>query len=141
MSRKLRLDRKQLSSLFGGNHQAIVAFEKVLGDTDFILPTTIEEAAALAGSALSVAQQALAMLAELGAVIEHLASAPAVPDAPAADDTTPVHVALEADDCTPAIVPHQHNAQALPAAATDLPSVIALANAMRLALIANELGT
>lgn len=141
MSNRLRLDRKQLASLFGNNHAAIVAFEKVLGDTNSLLPTTIEEAAVLAGSALAVAQQALALLAELGAAIEQLAGEPCAPDAPDADDTTPAHVHSQTDDYAPAPVPHQHESQALGAAATDLPSVIALANKMRLSLIANELGT
>jgi hypothetical protein len=60
---KLTLDRQTLAK-FLPNHQAIVAFEKVLTSTDE-MPDVIEEALMQAAQAVVAAGQALAMLADL----------------------------------------------------------------------------
>lgn len=203
MSNKLRLDRKQLAALFQNNHQAIVAFEKVLGDTGQVLPTTIEEAAAQATQALAMAGQALSMMQEFLSVFEAIETAPEASFPAFPDDTAPTvqvgslasqsadNVRIEggtvdntpigsagassgaftsisasaeitssvADGTAPFIVEsttpvdNLHVARAtladeasklaapttLPAAATDLPTVITLANALRTAAIAKGL--
>jgi hypothetical protein len=72
---KLDLDRMTLAS-FLPNHQAIVAFERVLNDVGSGLPSTIEEANALAGQALAAAAQALSMLAEVAGALEQMTAVP-----------------------------------------------------------------
>lgn len=84
---RLGLNRQQLAS-FLKNQEAIVAFEQLF-DFSAATPATIEEAAVLAGTAAAIANQALAMLADVTAMLEQLSAAPA-PSAPAApDDFTP----------------------------------------------------
>lgn len=86
---KLMLDRQILSRLLQGNQQAIFAFERVLGDVDGVLPSTIEEANALAGQALAVAQGALASLAVLAEALALLEGAPVALEQIESDDTAP----------------------------------------------------
>ncbi len=85
----LKLDRRTLAQLLQGNQQAIVVFERMLGDVSTTLPSTIEEANALAGQALGVAQVSVSMLVRLGEVLERLDSAPATPPQVDHDDTSP----------------------------------------------------
>ena len=85
----LKLDRRTLASLLQNNQQAIAAFERVLGDVGFTLPSTIEEANALAGQALSVAHVALAMLSQLGEALERIDMAPTALTMVDHDDTSP----------------------------------------------------
>jgi hypothetical protein len=86
---KLGLDRALLSKIAQGNHQAIVALERVFGDVGGVLPTTIEEAAAQANQAIAMAAQALSMNAQLLAAIEALETAPAREQITLPDDTAP----------------------------------------------------
>jgi len=178
---KLMLDRRTLAQLLQNNQQAIFAFERVLGDVDAVLPSTIEEANALANQALAVAHAAMASLAVLAETVASLESAPAVPPHIDADDTTPrahlgtlasqdadqVEIAggtaalstltlsgqmtsSVADGAPPFVVASTDRVENLhvdrsaladklasptvfPAVATDLPTVIALANALRAA--------
>lgn len=85
----VKLDRRTLAQLLQGNQQAIIVFEKVLGDVGGTLPSTIEEANALAGQALGVAQIALSMLSLLGEALERLDAAPIAPPLVDHDDTAP----------------------------------------------------
>lgn len=82
---KLNLDRKTLAK-FLPDLPSIVAFERVLRDVGGTLPSTIEEANALAANAMVVAAQALAALADVAAGLEQLAAAPAYEPAPADDE-------------------------------------------------------
>lgn len=86
---KLNLDRQTLSKFLGNNHQAIAAFERVFEDVGFTLPTTIEEANANAGIAISAAQSALAALVDIASSLERLLAAPTRADAVDPDDTAP----------------------------------------------------
>lgn len=86
---KLMLDRAAISRLAQGVPQTISALERVFGDVDGTLPTTIEEANALAGQALAVAQGALASLAVLAEAIAQLDAAPAPLPQIEQDDTAP----------------------------------------------------
>lgn len=86
---KLNLDRATLAQLLQGNARAIAAFEQVLGDVGFALPSTIEEANALAGQALAAAQAALAMAAMLAEALARIEHAPALPPQVEADDHAP----------------------------------------------------
>lgn len=81
------LNRDQLAKLFP-NHEALRAFELLFGFSAST-PATIEEVAALAGTAAAVANQALAMLAEYAAQLEQLCAAPAPAALPEPDDFTP----------------------------------------------------
>ncbi len=85
----LKLDRRTLAQLLQGNQQAIITFERMINDVGDTLPSTIEEANALAGSALAVAQASTAALAALADAISRLDAAPAVPPQVDPDDTTP----------------------------------------------------
>jgi hypothetical protein len=87
------LDRQTLARLLQNNKQAIFAFEQVLSDVGFTLPSTIEEANALAGQALAVAHGALTSLAVVEDVLAQLEGAPAEQAQVDPDDTTPsVHL-------------------------------------------------
>jgi len=86
---KLTLDRRTLASLLQNNQQAIFAFERLLGDVDGVLPSTIEEANALAGQALAVAQIAMLSLSTLAEALEQLEGAPAAPPVVEPEDTAP----------------------------------------------------
>jgi hypothetical protein len=80
----LKLDRRVLAQ-FLPNPQAIAAFEQMINAVGDTFPTTIEEAAATAAQAQSIAVGALAMLALLSDELQHMALAPA--DQPALDAT------------------------------------------------------
>lgn len=174
---KLGLDRQQLAK-FLPNQEAIRAFEQVF-DFTTSAPTTIEEAAVLAGTAAAIANQALAMLAGYAELLEQLGAAPARPDHVVPDDFTPAiaipsvgtlgeqdasAVAITGgaiDDTTVGATVKASGAftsliaslgfgcngktaqtsVALGAAATDLASVITLANNIRTALIADGIGS
>lgn len=86
--RKLALDRAQIAKIAGGVPQTIAGLEKVLGDVAG-MPSSIEEANALAGQALAAAMQALAVLMEVAAQADQLAAAPARQDELPTDDTAP----------------------------------------------------
>jgi hypothetical protein len=102
--RKPALNREQIAKIAQGVPQTIAALEKVFGDVAG-MPSTIEEANALAGLALSTAAQALAILAGLAAEVEQFAAAPAHADIPPNDDTAPAppHMPVETDDTTPRV--------------------------------------
>lgn len=85
----LNLDRKTLAQLLQGNARAIAAFEQLQNDVGGTLPSTIEEANALAGQALAVAQASLSMLAMMAAALAQLETAPAAPQHIEPDDTAP----------------------------------------------------
>lgn len=82
---KLMLDRKTLARLLQNDHQAIVAFEKVLGDVGGAIPSTLEEVTALASMASSLANLALEMLAKTDEQLELLRGLP-TPVAPPVDE-------------------------------------------------------
>lgn len=86
---KLNLDRATLAKLLQGNARAIAAFERVFGDVDFTLPSTIEEANALAGQALATTQAALSMVAVLADALARVETAPAALPAVEPDDHGP----------------------------------------------------
>lgn len=89
MPSPLKLDRRTLAQLLQGNSQAIVAFERLQTDVGDVLPTTIEEAHALAGQALAAAQVAFSMVTLLAESLARLEGAPAVPPQVDPDDTAP----------------------------------------------------
>lgn len=82
---KLMLDRQTLARLLQNDHQAIVAFEKVLGDVGDALPSTLEEVTALASMASSLANMALEILAKTDGQLELLRGLP-TPVAPPVDE-------------------------------------------------------
>lgn len=82
------LDRKTLAQ-FLPNREAIAAFEKMFKVVGTTLPSTIEEANALAGHAAAIASQALSMLAALAGEFESLTTAPVQPTQPDLDDAQP----------------------------------------------------
>jgi hypothetical protein len=86
---KLNLTRDVLAQIAQGNKRAIAALEQVFEDVGDTFPSTIEEANALAGSALAVAQASAAALALLADALARLDAAPATPPHVEADDTTP----------------------------------------------------
>lgn len=73
----LKLDRRTLAQLLQGNHQAIAAFERMLGDVGTTLPSTIEEANALAGQALALVQTQGTLLSLIAEALAQLEGAPA----------------------------------------------------------------
>lgn len=85
--RKLGLNRNQLAK-FLPNDEAIKAFERLF-DFQSVSPSTIEEAAALAGTAAAIANQALTLLAGYSVLLDQLRAAPAAVIAPEPDDFTP----------------------------------------------------
>jgi hypothetical protein len=82
------LDRKTLAQ-FLPNRESIAAFEKIFKAVGTTLPSTIEEANALAGQSLAVASQALEMLAALAGELERMATAPSQPPQTEWDDALP----------------------------------------------------
>jgi hypothetical protein len=86
---KLNLPRDLIARIAQGNAQAINALEQVLGNVGDVFPSTIEEANALAGSALTVAQAAVASLSALAEALERIESAPAPAPHVEADDHAP----------------------------------------------------
>jgi hypothetical protein len=84
----LGLNRDQLAKALGGNYAVIRAFEQIVNDVGGF-PSTIEEANALAGTALVVAQSALASLAVLADVLAQIEGAPVTVPQIDTDDTAP----------------------------------------------------
>jgi hypothetical protein len=84
----LKLDRKTLAQ-FLPNSQSILVFEKMILDVGETLPTTIEEANALAAQSQFMAAAALATLAALVAEVEPLAAAPVISAQADPDDAAP----------------------------------------------------
>lgn len=87
--RKLGLDRQTLAKITGNDPKAIRALEQVFSDVD-ATPSTVEEAAALAGQALSITQTALAMIEYAQGLLDQLISAPAALPVLDIDDMAPV---------------------------------------------------
>jgi hypothetical protein len=84
----LNLPRELVAQIAGGNRFAITQLEAVfkqVSDT----PATIEEANALAGSALAVAHAAVAALAMFADALSQMEAAPAVVPQVDPDDTAP----------------------------------------------------
>jgi len=174
----LGLNRDQLSKALGGNYAVIRAFEQLQLDAS-VTPSTIEEAAATANSALSVANLAVNALLEIADALDPLVMAPVSSPEPYEEPYVPAtavpivgtiaeqdaeQVAITGGNIDGTVIgatavaagnfsnlvaslgfgcngrPAQ-SAFALGDAATDLPTVIALANNIRLALIANGTGS
>jgi hypothetical protein len=85
----LNLPRELVAQIAGGNALAIRQLETVFKQVGDTFPSTIEEANALAGSALAVAQAATSALALLADTLTRLEAAPVAPPQVDADDTTP----------------------------------------------------
>jgi hypothetical protein len=86
---KLNLSRDVLAKIAQGNQRAVIALEQVFDDVGDTFPSTIEEANALAGSALAVAQSNAALLSLLADALSRLETMPAQVPQVDADDTTP----------------------------------------------------
>jgi len=82
------LDRAQLARIAQNVPQTIAGLEKLLSNVG-AFPSTIEEANALAGSALAVAQVAMASLAALADALVQMEGAPAPLPPIEQDDTAP----------------------------------------------------
>ncbi len=87
---QMRLTREELAQ-FLPTHKAIKAFEKALYSVGFTLPSTIEEANAVAASAVSAANLAIGMLADLVGALDGLLMAPTAQTAHDHDDYSPRH--------------------------------------------------
>lgn len=98
---KLTLDRAAIAKIAQGVPQTIAALEKIFGDVGG-MPSTIEEANALAGQALAVAQVNAAMLSILLDAIDRLDAAPADAAGVEQDDLAPaIAVHMEPDNTVP----------------------------------------
>lgn len=86
---RLRLDRAAIAKLAQGVPQTIRALEEIFGDVDGTLPSTIEEANALAGQALALVQVQASLLSLMAEALERLESAPAPLPQVDPDDTAP----------------------------------------------------
>lgn len=86
---KLMLDRQTLARLLQNDHQAIVAFEKVLGDVGGAIPSTLEEVAALASMASSMANLALELLAKNSEQLDLISFQPVAVALPHEEDYRP----------------------------------------------------
>ncbi|MFS2027064.1 hypothetical protein [Massilia sp. CT11-137] len=86
---KLNLSRDVLAKIAQGNQRAVIALEQVFDDVGDTFPSTIEEANALAGSALAVAQSNAALLSLLVDALSRLETMPAQVPQVDSDDTTP----------------------------------------------------
>lgn len=86
---KLNLSRDVLAKIAQGNQRAVIALEQVFDDVGDTFPSTIEEANALAGSALAVAQSNAALLSLLADALSRLETMPAQVPQVDSDDTTP----------------------------------------------------
>jgi len=86
---KLNLSRDVLAKIAQGNQRAVIALEQVFDDVGDTFPSTIEEANALAGSALAVAQSNAALLSLLADALSRLETMPAQVPQVDADDTMP----------------------------------------------------
>jgi hypothetical protein len=82
------LDRTQLARIAENVPQTIAGLEKLLANVA-ATPATIDEANALAGSALTVAQGAMSLVALMAEALERLESVPATPPHIDPDDTAP----------------------------------------------------
>lgn len=82
------LDRAQLARIAQNVPQTIAGLEKLVGNVTE-MPSTIEEANALAGSALAVAQGAMAMITLLADALAQLEAEPAAAPQVDPDDTEP----------------------------------------------------
>ncbi|MBQ5963144.1 hypothetical protein [Massilia sp. ZL223] len=165
----LMLNRDILARLLQGNQVAIRAFEQVFSDVGSF-PSTIEEANALAGQALGVAQAAMESLAVLAEALSQLEGAPSPVPQAEQDDTAPIaHLGTMSSQnaeqveitggaldgvtigqttrASGAFTTFGCNSKApqasaaLGGAATDLATVITLTNNIRAALIANGIGS
>lgn len=150
---KLKLDRAAIAKLAQGVPQTIMALEQVFGDVDSTLPTTIEEAYAVAGQALALVQVQGVMLSMMAEALDQLESAPRTHIGTVAgqnaDDVeitggtaalTSIAVTstdkvenLYADRA--ALADKLGSPHAFPPTATDLPTVITLVNALRAAAL------
>lgn len=86
---KLNLARDVLAKIAQGNQRAVIALERVFEAVGDTFPSTIEEANALAGSALVVAQSAQAALSLLVEAIARLDATPALVPLIDIDDAAP----------------------------------------------------
>ena len=86
---KLNLSRDVLAKIAQNNQRAVFALEKVFENVGDTFPSTIEEANALAGSALAVAQAATSALALLADALARLETAPVAPPPVEPDDIAP----------------------------------------------------
>lgn len=73
---RIKLDRAAIAKIAQGVPQTIMALEQIFGDVDGTLPNTIEEAYALAGQALALAQAQGALLSMMAEALEQLESVP-----------------------------------------------------------------
>lgn len=89
---KLGLNRQILENITNGNQEAIKALERVFSDVGDLMPEQLATAINQAAQAVTAANQALGLLAEVADMLEQLVAAPAT--------TTP---APEFDDLRPAI--------------------------------------
>lgn len=86
------LDRAQLAAIAKGVPQTIAGLEKLVSNVGG-MPSTIDEANALAGSALTVAQGAMSLVALLADALGRMEAAPAQVPQIDPDDTAPrVHM-------------------------------------------------
>lgn len=85
----LNLPRDLLAKIAQGNPRVIAALEKVLQEVGDTLPSTIEEAQALAAQAQAAATLALAMLTDIAGALAQLAAAPALAPATEVDNHAP----------------------------------------------------
>lgn len=88
MPNNLMLNRAQIAKIAQGVPQTISALENLVSQVGGF-PSTIEEANALAGAALAVAQAATAALTVLADALAQLETAPATPQHIDPDDTMP----------------------------------------------------
>lgn len=89
MANQLKLDRATISQIAQGVPRSISALEQLFDNVGGALPSTIEEANALAGQALALAQVQGAYLSLLADIIDQIASMPAPIPAIEPDDTAP----------------------------------------------------
>ncbi|MES2320180.1 MAG: hypothetical protein V4631_22105 [Pseudomonadota bacterium] len=80
---KLGLNREILENITSGNAQAIKALERVFDDVSVLLPDQIDAVINQAAQAVSAANQAIGILANLADMLEQLAQAPATALPPA----------------------------------------------------------
>lgn len=82
------LDRAQLARIAQNVPQTIAGLEKIVANVAG-MPSTIEEANALAGSALTVAQGAMSLVVLMAEALERMETAPAQAPQVDADETAP----------------------------------------------------
>lgn len=90
---KLSLSRDVLAKIAQNNQRAVIALEQVFEDVGDTFPSTIDEANALAGSALAIGQANAALLSLLADVLQRLETMPTQVPQVDVDDTMPrVHL-------------------------------------------------